>query len=94
MAGQSAKAFAALDGEVKQLRTRLSTMTNNYACALEAGFDRVTVLGGDCDSVDKILSDKPDYAKVVAALSATAAQNTTKWPRSIFLLHTNYWSAA
>ncbi|MEG1041515.1 MAG: hypothetical protein RSE94_16500 [Pseudomonas sp.] len=78
MADQGAKAFAARNPEVEELRTLLSAMTSNYACALEAGYDRITALGGDCDSVEKMLSDNPDYAKAVAALSTSAAQNPSE----------------
>lgn len=76
MADQGAKAFAARDGEVQELRELLRKMTTNYARALEAGFDRITFLGGDCDSVEKMLEDNPDYAKAIAALSASKTPNT------------------
>lgn len=52
-----------------ELRELLRLMTNEYACCLEAGHDRITFLGGDCDSVSKMLSDNDHYAKACAALN-------------------------
>ncbi len=50
-------------------RELLRVMTNEYACCLEAGYDRITSLRGDCDSVAKMLADNPNYAKAIAALA-------------------------
>lgn len=64
-----AKDFDALREELATVRALLRVMTNEYACCLEAGFDRITFLGGDCDSVWKMLNDNPNYAKAIAALN-------------------------
>ena len=61
--------FEALREELTATRALLSTMTYEYACCLEAGYDRITFLGGDCDSVEKMLDDNPNYAKSIAALN-------------------------
>ena len=50
-------------------RELLRLMTIEYACCLEAGYDRITSLRGDCDSVAKMLADNVNYAKAVAALA-------------------------
>ncbi|MBX9404770.1 hypothetical protein K5E40_03655 [Pseudomonas baetica] len=54
---------------ITELRELLRLMTNDYACCLEAGHDRITFLGGDCDSVSKMLDDNVNYAKSIAALN-------------------------
>lgn len=67
----------ALQSELTKARELLRRMTTNYACCLEAGHDRITFLGGDCDSVEKMLDDSRYYAEACAFLarqSATAAQ--------------------
>lgn len=55
-----------------ELRELLRLMPNDYACCLEAGHDRITFLGGDCDSVSKMLADNSNYAKACAALSTAS----------------------
>ncbi|MDD1012211.1 hypothetical protein [Pseudomonas rubra] len=67
MADQGAKAFAARDGEAEELRELLRAMTCGYRMAVQAGHARITALGGDCDSVDRMLADFPEYAKAIAA---------------------------
>ncbi|MDD2046149.1 hypothetical protein [Pseudomonas putida] len=67
MADQGAKAFAARDDEVEELRELLRAMTCGYRMAVQAGHARITALGGDCDSVDRMLADFPEYAKAIAA---------------------------
>nr|NLU60010.1 hypothetical protein [Pseudomonas sp. BIGb0427] len=67
MADQGAKAFAARDPEVEELRELLRAMTCGYRMAVQAGHARITALGGDCDSVDRMLADFPEYAKAIAA---------------------------
>lgn len=67
MADQGAKAFAARDPEVEELRELLRAMTCGYRVAVQAGHARITALGGDCDSVDRMLADFPEYAKAIAA---------------------------
>lgn len=59
--------LAALREELSGVRSLLCVMTSDYACCLEAGFDRITALGGDCDSVEKMLRDNPNHAKAIAA---------------------------
>ncbi|GLO44219.1 hypothetical protein [Pseudomonas putida] len=67
MADQGAKAFAARDSEVEELRELLRAMTCGYRMAVQAGHARITALGGDCDGVDRMLADFPEYAKAIAA---------------------------
>ena len=67
MADQGAKAFAARDPEMEELRELLRAMTCGYRMAVQAGHARITALGGDCDSVDRMLADFPEYAKAIAA---------------------------
>ena len=67
MADQGAKAFAARDPEVEGLRELLRAMTCGYRMAVQAGHARITALGGDCDGVDRMLADFPEYAKAIAA---------------------------
>jgi hypothetical protein len=50
----------------------LSSMTTNYVCALEAGYERITRLGGDCDSVEKMMNDNPEYIRAMAVLAQSA----------------------
>jgi len=61
--------------DLEQMRSLLSSMTSDYACCLEAGYDRITFLGGDCDSVQKMLSDNPNYSKAIAAINLNNAPN-------------------
>lgn len=61
--------LAAAEQRIAELRELLRLMTNDYACCLEAGYDRITFLGGDCDSVSKMLDDNVNYAKACAALN-------------------------
>lgn len=89
MADQGAKAFAARDPEVEELRGRyeqlqteltardeeldrtrelLNALTCSYAAVVQAGHDHITALGGDCDSVSKMLADFPAYAQARALL--------------------------
>lgn len=55
----------------ESLRGLLRSASTDYACCLESGYDRITQLGGDCDSVSKMLDDNPNYAKYIAALKPT-----------------------
>ena len=61
--------LAAAEQRNAEWRELLRVMTNEYACCLEAGYDRITSLRGDCDSVAKMLAGNPNYAKAVAALA-------------------------
>ena len=56
------------------LLTLLRSASIDYACCLESGYDRITSLGGDCDSVEKMLTDNPNYARYTAALAKPAEQ--------------------
>ncbi len=53
----------------ESLRVLLRSASTDYACCLESGYDRITQLGGDCDSVEKMLNDNPNYARYIAALN-------------------------
>jgi hypothetical protein len=53
----------------ESLRVLLRSASTDYACCLESGYDRITQLGGDCDSVEKMLADNPNYARCIAALA-------------------------
>jgi len=57
-----------MNDELADLRALLLSMTCSYAQVVQAGYDRITALGGDCDGVQKMLSDFPDYAKARAIL--------------------------
>lgn len=67
-AGRYASAEPISPVERDEFRDLLMSMTCSYRSAIQAGYDRITALGGDCDSVDKMLADFPDYAKARAAL--------------------------
>lgn len=49
--------------ELDTLREQLRLMTGDYRTAIVNGHERITFLGGDCDSVEKMLADNPNYAK-------------------------------
>jgi|GEM_PF-5196041 len=51
----------------------LREMTSAYRSTVQAGYGRITSLGGDCDSVDKMLADFPAYAKARAALERSSS---------------------
>ena len=54
--------------ECEELRTQLRLITGDYRTAIVNGHERITFLGGDCDSVEKMLADNPNYAKARALL--------------------------
>lgn len=54
--------------ECEELRTQLRLITEDYRTAIVNGHERITSLGGDCDSVEKMLADNPNYAKARALL--------------------------
>ncbi|MDZ5601700.1 hypothetical protein SJI00_02765 [Pseudomonas sp. RP23018S] len=64
----SASAEPSAPVEIDEMRDLLKSMTCSYRSAVQAGYDRITGLGGECDSVEKMLSDYPDYARARAAL--------------------------
>lgn len=61
--------LAAAEQRIAKVTELLRLMTVEYACCLEAGHDRITFLGNDCDSVSKMLDDNVNYAKACAALN-------------------------
>ncbi len=46
--------------ELDTLREQLRLMTGDYRTAIVNGHERITFLGGDCDSVEKMLADNPN----------------------------------
>ena len=61
--------MAALREELANVKGLLRSASVDYACCLEAGYDRITSLGGGCDSVEKMLADNSNYARYKAALA-------------------------
>lgn len=55
----------ALFAERDVLVEALGSMTCAYRMAIQAGHARITALGGDCDDVERMLADFPDYGKAV-----------------------------
>ena len=51
----------------------LKSMTCAYRMAIQAGHARITALGGDCDSVERMLADFPEYGKAIAMCKAYRA---------------------
>ena len=58
-------ARAADKARIAELVEALESMTCAYRMAIQAGHARITALGGDCDSVDQMLADFPDYGRSV-----------------------------
>lgn len=58
----------------------LKSMTCAYRMAIQAGYDRITALGGDCDSVEQMLADFPDYGRAVALCKEFRAALAGKEP--------------
>ena len=58
-------ARAADKARIAALVEALESMTCAYRMAIQAGHARITALGGDCDSVDQMLADFPDYGRSV-----------------------------
>lgn len=69
--------LTAADERADVLEVLLRSMTESYAISLDAGYDRITALGGKCDSVQRMLADNPDYAKARAALKPAERTNTS-----------------
>ena len=57
--------YDALLAERDRMAEALGSMTCAYRMAIQAGHARITALGGDCDSVERMLADFPDYGKAV-----------------------------
>ncbi len=51
--------------DVAGLVEALGSMTCAYRMAVQAGHARITALGGDCDSVERMLADFLDYGRAV-----------------------------
>jgi|GEM_PF-4320701 len=64
--------LADVSNERDGLRASLKTMVVYYKNAVSTGYDRITQLGGDCDSVARMLADNPDYAHAVGLLAQSA----------------------
>jgi hypothetical protein len=64
--------LADVTNERDGFRSSLNTMVVYYKNAVSAGYDRITQLGGDCDSVARMLADNPDYAHAVGLLAQSA----------------------
>ncbi|WP_070096211.1 hypothetical protein [Pseudomonas sp. NBRC 111139] len=57
-----------LDEKLDQTQDLLRYMVYDYRSVVQAGYDKITGLGSDCDSVDKMLADNPNYQKALALL--------------------------
>lgn len=68
------------DQRADDLEQLLSAITSGYASLVSAGCDRITALGGDCDGVQKMLSDFPEYGRSLAILRPAAV--TCQYPQS------------
>ena len=64
--------LADVTNERDGFRSSLNTMVVYYKNAVSAGYDRITQLGGDCDSVARMLADNPDYAHAIGLLAQSA----------------------
>lgn len=56
------------DSDNDVLIEALRHMTCDYRTAIVNGHERITFLGGDCDSVEKMLADNPNYKKARSIL--------------------------
>ncbi|WP_286919731.1 hypothetical protein [Pseudomonas sp. UBA6753] len=56
------------DEKLDQTQDLLRFMVHDYRSVVQAGYDRITALGSDCDSVAKMLDDNPNYQKAMAVL--------------------------
>jgi len=57
-----------LDEKLDQTQDLLRYMVHDYRSVVQAGYDRITALGSDCDSVAKMLDDNPNYQKALTLL--------------------------
>ncbi len=60
-----------------ELVEALGSMTCAYRMAIQAGHARITALGGECDSVERMLADFPDYGKAVELYKSARATLAT-----------------
>jgi len=56
------------DDQNDKMRVMLQHLVYDYRAAIQAGYDKITALGGDCDSISKMLADNPNYQKALALL--------------------------
>ncbi|MNO20175.1 hypothetical protein D3C76_99220 [compost metagenome] len=68
MSDQLQADLTALDEKLDQTQDLLRCMVYDYRSVVQAGYDRITALGSDCDSVAKMLDDNPNYQKALALL--------------------------
>lgn len=57
-----------------QLRELLKALTCGYRMAIQAGHARITARGGECDSVEQMLADFPEYGQALALLRTTPGE--------------------
>lgn len=57
------------NAEIERLRAALRDLCRAYVGLLESGRDRITSLGGDCDSVEKMETGDPALIAAKAALN-------------------------
>ncbi|WPE28098.1 hypothetical protein PshuTeo1_38330 [Pseudomonas hunanensis] len=60
--------LTARDDQNDKMRVLLQHLVYDYRAAIQAGYDKITALGGDCDSISKMLADNPNYQKAMALL--------------------------
>ncbi|MDQ7965545.1 hypothetical protein RDI61_16035 [Pseudomonas plecoglossicida] len=60
--------LTARDQQIDQMRVLLQHLVYDYRAAIQSGYDKITALGGDCDSISKMLADNPNYQKAMALL--------------------------
>lgn len=60
--------LTARDNQNDQMRVLLQHLVYDYRAAIQAGYDKITGLGGNCDSISKMLADNPNYQKAMALL--------------------------
>ncbi|WP_043309544.1 hypothetical protein [Pseudomonas sp. ML96] len=65
------------DPVVAELVEALGSMTCAYRMAIQAGHARITALGGECDSVEQMLADFPDYTKAVELYKSKRSERAT-----------------
>lgn len=63
--------------DVRGMVDALHSMTCAYRSAISAGHDRITALGGDCDSVQMMLNGYPDYKNACDLVAAYRANATS-----------------
>jgi hypothetical protein len=74
--------LADVTNERDELRASLKTMVVHYKNAVSTGYDWIIQLGGDCDSVARMLADNLDYAHAVGLLAQSAPTTDEQGARS------------